>query len=173
MKALVINDEQDIAKEIIDCLKIYKFVCDQADNEEDAKRIVKSRIYDLIVLDMTIPLTKWKSSKLNSFGGIRILDTMKVNKIYTPVIVVTQFWDFVSLERRLDDRTVWYYSNPNWGKESFKAFFQSNDIQYLDRLHEFMSGRFMNYVGSVYYSKMNTVWTDSLGKMIKCIWEEL
>jgi CheY-like chemotaxis protein len=54
--------------------------------------------YDLILLDMTMPnfdkSTSTSGGKLVQFAGKEILSQMKRKKIYTPVLVITQYASF-------------------------------------------------------------------------------
>lgn len=60
MKILVVEDHPKIRQNIIKYLNLKWFRAEEAVHWEDAKQKIKSNDYDLIVLDINMPLLNWK-----------------------------------------------------------------------------------------------------------------
>lgn len=60
MKILVVEDHPKIRQNIIKYLNLKWFRAEEAIHGEDAKQKIKSNDYDLIVLDINMPLLNWK-----------------------------------------------------------------------------------------------------------------
>lgn len=100
---------------------------------------LRSSKYDLIILDMSLPVfSPSESSSFNPFGGIAILREMRRKEITTPVIVVTQY-----------------------------EIFGEGEIQKTSKMiDEECKSKFDNYIGIVIYSSVNNEWKEKLVKMI-------
>lgn len=55
MKILIVDDEENIRKVIREYCEAENFTCFEADNGEDAIKLIKENIYDLLVLDIMMP----------------------------------------------------------------------------------------------------------------------
>jgi len=82
-KILIVEDEEDEAKAIKEILENNGFKAETAPDVDKALVKIKRNKYDLILLDIILPL------KL----GNELLKTMKDEKINIPVIVVTAISD--------------------------------------------------------------------------------
>lgn len=60
MKVLVVEDHPKIRQNIVKYLNLKWFRAEEAIHWEDAKQKIKSNDYDLIVLDINMPLFNWK-----------------------------------------------------------------------------------------------------------------
>ena len=107
MKILVIEDEYSLADAISETLKKENFDVTIVQNGEDGEDEALTGIYDLILLDIMLP-------KKN---GFEILNSIKSEKIETPVIILTaksEIYDKLNgLENGADD----YITKPFHMKE--------------------------------------------------------
>lgn len=159
MRFLIVEDREEKAEEIISEIgngenEFIRAVC-----EKDTKDILSiDQKFDLILLDMAFPKSKMGTASDNKYGGINILNFMKINNIEIPVIVISIYWDFSLLnkaEPKLADR-VYYNKNENV-YTCYKTSYIMK-MNNLEELHIFMSNRFHNYVGAVQYSDINNAW---------------
>lgn len=79
MKILIIEDEYSLADAIAETLKKEKFDVDIMTNGEEGENEALTNIYDLILLDIMLPAK----------NGFEILNTIRKEKIDTPVIILT------------------------------------------------------------------------------------
>jgi DNA-binding response OmpR family regulator len=79
MKILIIEDEYSLADAIAETLKKEKFSTTIVTDGEEGENEALSGVYDLILLDIMLP-------KKN---GFKILESMRNEKIETPVIILT------------------------------------------------------------------------------------
>lgn len=78
MKILVIEDDKILSKTICQCIK-YKYDTDCAYDGEEGILYAKQGIYDAIVLDLMMPI----------MNGFEVLNELRMNKIFTPVLILT------------------------------------------------------------------------------------
>lgn len=79
MKILIIEDEYSLADAIAETLKKEKFTVTIKTDGEEGENEALTNIYDLILLDVMLPHK----------DGFEILNTLKNEKIETPVIMLT------------------------------------------------------------------------------------
>ena len=79
MKILIIEDEYSLADAIAETLKKEKFTVTIKTDGEEGEDEALTNIYDLILLDVMLPHK----------DGFEILNTLKSEKIETPVIMLT------------------------------------------------------------------------------------
>lgn len=79
MKILIIEDEYSLADAIAETLKREKFGVNIITNGEDGENEALTNVYDLILLDVMLP----------EKDGFEILTNLRVQKIDTPVIMLT------------------------------------------------------------------------------------
>lgn len=79
MKVLIIEDEYSLADAIAETLKKEKFTVTIKTDGEEGEDEALTNIYDLILLDVMLPHK----------DGFEILNTLKSEKIETPVIMLT------------------------------------------------------------------------------------
>lgn len=107
MKILIIEDEYSLADAISETLKKENFDVTIIQNGEDGENEALSGVYDLILLDIMLPQK----------NGFEILNTIKSEKLETPVIILTaksEIYDKLNgLENGADD----YITKPFHMKE--------------------------------------------------------
>lgn len=138
---LIIDDDNYKKKNIKELvLSIDKtFIISEEEAINPGLLDLRSSKYDLIILDMSLPVfSSSESSSFNPFGGIDILREMRRKEITTPVIVVTQY-----------------------------EIFGEGEIQKTSKMiDEECKSKFDNYIGIVIYSSVNNEWKEKLVKMI-------
>ena len=138
---LIIDDDNYKKKNIKELvLSIDKtFIISEEEAINPGLLDLRSSKYDLIILDMSLPVfSSSESSSFNTFGGIAILREMRRKEITTPVIVVTQY-----------------------------EIFGEGEIQKTSKMiDEECKSKFDNYIGIVIYSSVNNEWKEKLVKMI-------
>lgn len=178
MRFLVVDDNGEKAKELITTFNYDKSVVKIIENEKDTKDLLKNdKEFNFILLDMAFPKSRIGSISANKYGGINILNFMKIYNIDIPVIVTSIYWDFISLnkpEAKLADRI--YYNKHFNDKQFYEKYFEYenfNNIQHvssmnnLEELHELMANRYSNYVGSIQYSDVNHAWKSNMKKLME------
>jgi two-component system response regulator CiaR len=78
MKVLIIEDDKILAKTIEQCL-YPKYDTDKAFDGEEGVMYAKQGIYDVILLDLMLPV----------MDGYTVLRTLRKEKIFTPVLILT------------------------------------------------------------------------------------
>lgn len=79
MRILIIEDEYGLADAISEILKKENFIVDIITDGEEGENEALTGIYDLIILDVMLP----------GKNGFDILETLKTEKIKTPIIMLT------------------------------------------------------------------------------------
>ncbi len=87
MRILLIEDDRKIALFIIKGMKESGFAIDHAENGEDGLHLALTEPYDAMIVDLMLPGT----------SGMQIIETLRVQEIHTPVIIL-------SAKRKLNDR---------------------------------------------------------------------
>ncbi|MCI8308871.1 MAG: response regulator transcription factor [Clostridia bacterium] len=78
MRVLIIEDDKILSKTIEQCI-CSKYDIDRAYDGEEGIMYAKQNIYDVIILDLMIPI----------MDGYDVLSSLRNNKIYTPVLILT------------------------------------------------------------------------------------
>ena len=78
MRILIIEDDKILAKTVEQCLG-KKYEVDHAYDGEEGVLYAKQEIYDAIILDIMLPV----------MNGYDVLSTLRNEKIYTPVLILT------------------------------------------------------------------------------------
>lgn len=78
MRILIIEDDKILAKTVEQCLG-KKYEVDHAYDGEEGILYAKQEIYDAIILDIMLPV----------MNGYEVLSTLRNEKIYTPVLILT------------------------------------------------------------------------------------
>ena len=78
MKILIIEDDKILSKTVEQCLK-GKYDVDAAFDGQEGLLYAKQEIYDLIILDIMMPV----------MDGYEVLINLRNEKIYTPVLILT------------------------------------------------------------------------------------
>lgn len=79
MKVLVVEDTPKLGAAIREAMTRAQFVCDLAPTIEEAQSLVATSVFDLILLDLSLP----------DGDGLDFLRGLRAAKIHTPVIVLT------------------------------------------------------------------------------------
>lgn len=96
----LIEDNQLKAKHIFDFIKARfpEFVVEIFGSFQSGLRAIESRAPDLILLDMTIPTfdrqPNGREGRMRPIGGYDLMRKMRLRKISTAVVVVTQLESF-------------------------------------------------------------------------------
>lgn len=170
MRYLIVEDRPEKAEEIISAIKAVNIKYEISTCEKETKDILKNdKKYDLILLDMAFPKSHSGRVNDNKYGGINILNFMKIFKIHIPVIVISIYWDFNSLSKPEPELANRVYYNSTNSKQDGEP---SNKMNNLEDLNTLMSYRFENYIGAIQYSEVNNAWKNHIIKMIKEIKNE-
>lgn len=142
MKILIIEDDKHKIEDIQKALKehIEKFELITVNSSTSGIKNLKESTYDLILLDMSLPLYDFNYSDddFDTFAGIDILDEMYRLGIFTRVIVITAF-------DVLGDNEVTLSQLDKQMKDEFTDF----------------------YMGIIHYQKSSLDWAIQLKELIK------
>ena len=170
MKVLLVEDATAKAEECISYLNSLKFEHKLVSTEKDAKKMIKSsEKFDLVLLDMELVTSSAIGASQERHSGIRILNCMKRNRVSTPVILVTAYWDVVNMKLGSDIHCFYneqHSCNIDDSMSSNDIDPNNKQIQNLKDLHLFLCHRYKNYVGAVEYSKVNSLWKRNLSNLI-------
>lgn len=78
MRVLIVEDDKILARTIEQCLS-DKYDIDKAYDGEEGVMYAQQAIYDVIILDVMMPI----------MNGYEVLQTLRKNKIFTPVLMLT------------------------------------------------------------------------------------
>ena len=139
-KILVIDDQQYKLEDICNQINAEQVIIDSATNLFSAKNKINSEQYDLILLDIALK----NSISRNEFVGLDVLTHIEEKEIDTPVIAITQFYNFndYSLSK---DKVGFYLINEYYYKEFEYTLSSSLDVHILPNLHEYLSQNYKNY----------------------------
>ncbi len=79
MRVLVVEDDRQISRQLVQALGANGYVADTARNGEDGKFLGQTETYDAIILDLGLPI----------LDGISVLESWRQDGIKTPVLVLT------------------------------------------------------------------------------------
>lgn len=161
IRVLVIDDQKFKQDDIKKQFNLDSVTTDFAEEVRSSKAKISSTSYDLILLDMTIknPLSP------NEFAGMDILSYLEEIDVQTPVIVITQFYNFNDISES-NGNSGYYKINEFYKNEPEYDFSPDKDIHHLPYMHEYLSQNFCNYFGCVLYMQNDTVWVDNLRKVL-------
>ena len=145
MKVLLVEDDEDKREQLKILLHAYfQLQLSEAKSFQAALREIKSDVFDLVLLDMTIPTFDISSTesggRSQAFGGELLLYEISRRKLSSKVIVVTQF----DLFGKGDEEV----RLPDLNK----------------RLEEKFAG---NYLGAIQYSMRYDAWKETLLQKMK------
>lgn len=107
MRILVIEDDRRLSEALQTLLKRENYMVDARDNGEDGLEQALTSIYDIIILDIMLP-------KMN---GFQVLDTLRREKIKTPILMLTAKDDVDDMVLALDNGADDYLTKPFQTKE--------------------------------------------------------
>lgn len=102
MKILIIEDEYSLADAIAETLQKENYTTKIVTNGEDGEDEALTGIYDLILLDVMLPKK----------DGFEILKNLKVEKINTPIIMITAKSELVDKLKGLENGVDDYITKP-------------------------------------------------------------
>lgn len=79
MRVLVVEDDRQISRQLVQALGAHGYVTDTARDGEDARFLGQSESYDAIILDLGLPV----------LDGISVLQSWRQQGLKTPVLVLT------------------------------------------------------------------------------------
>lgn len=143
MKILIIEDDKIKIEKLTSFLKNHIF--DLRESFQSGLEALRNNKYDLLILDMTIPLWEKENNDINQnyeqFGGEKILREMKRKKIIVPVILFTMFDKFPI----------------------------GNDVLTFEQISAKYKENFDFYIDAVYYDSRNDDWKNNLLSLIAII----
>ena len=142
MKILVIEDEQTKANHVFSFLKevVGQEEIDYAKSYMGTLVKLKNNKYDVIILDMSLPLNdKYEQEDFLTFGGIEVLDELKRKKRKERVLVFTAFDILGEKEKKI----------------SLEELDEKMKCDYYD-----------NYIGCVHYNALSLEWKDEIIKKL-------
>ncbi|OJX49155.1 MAG: hypothetical protein BGO88_01135 [Flavobacterium sp. 38-13] len=143
MKILIIEDDKIKIEKLTNLLHNYSY--ELKESFQSGLEALRNNKYDLLILDMTIPLWEKENNDINQnyeqFGGERILREMKRKKIIVPVILFTMFDKFPI----------------------------ANDVMTFEEISAKYKENFYFYIDAVYYDSRNDDWKNNLLSLIENI----
>lgn len=110
MRVLIVEDDKRIADALGRMMKDNKYSCDVVYDGLDGYLYAESDIYDVIVLDIMLP----------KLSGLEIVKKLRVNKIKTPVLLLTAKDSVQDIVTGLDSGADDYLTKP-FTKEELMA----------------------------------------------------
>ncbi len=169
MKVLIIEDIGSKSSMLRNYMEVnFDAKVDCVTNEYEAKnKLIDSKSYDVVLLDMTLPDMVHKGD-LEPHGGMNVLSFMQHDNIIIPVIVVTSYWDFKHLLKRETKELYYSFNKLFQTKIDYDAIEMVEDFDYLDRMHKHMSYTYEQvYFGCLEFSYHNESWKGILGNILK------
>ena len=79
MRVLVVEDDQQISRRVVQALQSHGYVTDTAVNGEDGRFLGQTEPYDAVILDLSLPL----------LDGLSVLQSWRREGVKTPILVLT------------------------------------------------------------------------------------
>lgn len=102
MRLLVIDDEEALCDALCEILKQNSYLADAVYNGSDGLDYARSGIYDMILLDIMLP----------GIDGITLLKTLRRERIFTPVILLSAKSELQDIITGLDAGSDDYLAKP-------------------------------------------------------------
>lgn len=159
---LIIDDQKFKLLDIMEHVDNKKVIVDYASDVYSSIELIKAKRYNLIFLDITLR----ENGSKNEFKGIDILDFLDNEEIDSPVIILTQFFNFNDLSMSVNQRG--YYEKNHYFQDEVEYNFSTDlDLHYLPNLHMFLSQNYyLNYFGCILYIQNDIIWVDCLKKLM-------
>lgn len=143
MRILIIEDDRIKIEKLISLFSDYEF--EISESFHSGLELLRNNKYDLLILDMTIPLWEKENNDINQnyeqFGGEKILREMKRKKITVPVILFTMFDKFPI----------------------------GNEVLTFEQISAKYKENFDFYIDAVYYDSRNDDWKNKLVNLIDSV----
>lgn len=138
----------------------------------DAQKLLDENMYDLIVLDMTLPREASRKNDLNTHSGKNILfDLLKMKK-FIPAIIITRYTYFgEGIQKNNASSSNFYLENLYFMKYKKEDLETNFDISTYQGLHGLFVNRIPFYAGMIYYNPNEENWKENLLKLIHQIKE--
>lgn len=171
-RVLIIDDLQEKSVDLEVELKKQNMEVDFARCYIDAIKSLEENVYDLIILDMTLPRELRRGSELNTYSGKNILYDMLSMRLYIPSIIVTRYTYFgKEKELKKIHASNFCLENVYFMKNMEEIVETKCDISTYAGLHELFSLKIPFYVGMIYYNPNDNTWRQNLKKFIQMIKE--
>ena len=171
MNILVAEDLEEKKKLVVEFLqKKYlnaKIHC--AANRRETFSMLKERDFYCVILDFAMPDFE-DSISINPIAGKDIIDEINFCEYDYPVIVITQYYEFnldTNNEFKANDNVLFINENYRQGKDV--EIYDAYTINNLPELHSFLSLRYNNYVGAIFYSSLSNEWENALDKLLDLV----
>ncbi len=102
MNILIVEDERRLADTVCEIFRSQKYTCDAVYNGQDGLSYGSSGIYDVIVLDIMLPL----------MSGFEVIKNLRARNINTPIILLTARDDVRDKVKALDYGADDYLTKP-------------------------------------------------------------
>lgn len=144
-KILIIEDDKTKIERLLEYFSDYEITLKESFQRGVSELKKKHEYYDVLILDMTIPLWEKGSNDLGGnyeqFGGEKVLREMKRRELFLPTILFTMF-DVFPTKRG----TITFQEIDNKFKESFSPFykgavlFMANEDNWKNDLNNLIKG---------------------------------
>lgn len=162
MEFLIIEDGNEKVNELqsilTDCGHKFQIV----KTEKEAKRILKEKNFDMVLLDMELPISVKSEINMNKFSGITIMNSMKCYNNTSPVLLITQYNNFIDMTTEIEGIVQTTFVSERKSDKREVSNVNLRDIKFLEQLHHFMNERYSNYIGAIYYSNVSNEWKKNL-----------
>lgn len=172
-KVLVVEDLMEKRIDIRNELKKMNFgVIHTVKCYVDAMKLLNENLYDLVILDMTLPREATRKNELNTHYGKNILFDLFDMKKYIPAIIITRYTYFGDgTQQNNTSLSNFYLENSYFMKYKEEDVEKSFDISTYHGLHELFVNRIPFYAGMIYYNPNEEKWKKNLLKLIHQIRE--
>lgn len=102
MRILIVEDETALAEALTEILKVNGYLADAVESGTEGLEYIRTGIYDIILLDIMLP----------GMDGITVLRTIRQEKIFTPVILLTAKSELSDIITGLDAGSDDYLPKP-------------------------------------------------------------
>lgn len=102
MRILIVEDEKALAEALTEILKVNGYLADAVESGPEGLEYIRTGIYDIILLDIMLP----------GMDGITVLRTIRQEKIFTPVILLTAKSELSDIITGLDAGSDDYLPKP-------------------------------------------------------------
>lgn len=79
MKVLIVEDQEDLVKNMKQYLELEKFIVEVALDGEEGEALIESEVYDVIILDLNLPKK----------DGLTICKEAREKGVSTPIVILT------------------------------------------------------------------------------------